>query len=106
MGARQRTLLIAVAHGRSHPVDKSKKWGLGVVFLRVSLRHPALAGEAVRMALATAAPKWFLRFPFLPSPEPRYRDWRLQTAYKNPDGQPSPREIEEFLRWRRGLRRI
>ena len=79
---------------------------MGSVFLRVVVRHPELAAEAIRVTLATAAPGWFLRFPFLPSPEPTYRDWRLQTAYGHRDRQPTPREVEEFLRWRRELRRL
>ncbi len=56
--------------------------------------------------MATAAPGWVLRFPFLPVPETTYRDWRLLTAYGSDDHQPSPKEVEEFLRWRREIRRI
>ena len=78
---------------------------LGIVFLQVTVRHPSLAAEAVRLALATSAPGWLLRFPFLPRPEASYRDWRLLTAYGSSDGRPSVTEIEEFLRWRRALRR-
>lgn len=70
------------------------------------IRRPSLAMEAIRVAAATAPPRWFLRLPFLPNPEPTYRDWRLQTAYGSREHEPSPREIEEFLRWRRGLRRL
>lgn len=76
-----------------------------IVFLKVVVRHPGLAGEAIRLAGATAAPGWFRRVPFLPRPEPTYRDWRLSTAYGRCDQNPTPKEMEEFLRWRKRLRR-
>lgn len=79
---------------------------MGTVFVRVVLSHPSLACEAIRLAAATAAPDWFRKAPFVPRPEPRYRDWRLQTAYGRPDATPTEREVEEFLRWRRNLRRF
>lgn len=79
---------------------------MGTVFLRVAFRHPSLAWEAIRLALATAAPGWFRKAPFVPRPEPLYRDWRLLTAYGRPDATPTEREMEEFLRWRRNLRRL
>lgn len=77
----------------------------GTVFLRVAVRHPSLAWEAIRLAAATAAPGWFRKAPFVPRPEPRYLDWRMLTAYGRPDAAPTEREVEEFLRWRRTLRR-
>lgn len=77
---------------------------IGTVFVRVVVRHPSLACEAIRLAAATAAPDWFRKAPFVPRPEPRYRDWRLLTAYGRPDAIPTEREMEEFLRWRRNLR--
>ena len=80
--------------------------GLGKVFLGVVVRYPSLAPEAVRLALATSAPGWLGKFPFLPRPEPVYRDWRLVTAYGRRDCLPSPTEMEEFLRWRRSMRRL
>ena len=41
---------------------------LSKVFVRVVLRHPVLAVEALRLALATATPGWLLKPPFLPRP--------------------------------------
>jgi len=79
--------------------------GLGTVFLRVVLRHPVLATEALRTALATATPGWFRQPPFLPRPEPTYRDWRLATAYGRSDADPSTKEMVEYLQWRRTLRK-
>ena len=79
---------------------------LGTVFVRVVVRHPSLAAEALRLALATTAPGRLRSFPFLPRPEPIYRDWRLATAYGRSDGLPSFTEMVEFLQWRRNLRKI
>ena len=70
------------------------------------VRHPVLAAEAIRLALATAAPGWMRKMPYLPRPEPHYRDWRLATAYGRSDSLPSPREMVDYLRWRRSLRRL
>lgn len=75
------------------------------MFLRVVVRHPSLVWEAVRMALATASPDWFKKVPFVPRPEPSYRNWRLLTAYGRAETLPTESEVEEFLRWRRNLRR-
>lgn len=77
---------------------------MGKVFLQVVLRHPVLAAEALRLALATAKPGWLLKPPFLPRPEPTYRDWRLATAYGRADVQPSTAEVVEYLQWRRSMR--
>ena len=79
---------------------------MGTIFVRVAVRHPSLALEAVRLAAATAAPGWFRKAPFVPRPEPGYLDWRMLTAYGRPDAIPTEREVEEFLRWRRALRRL
>ena len=76
----------------------------GALF-RAALRRPALGLEAVRTALASAAPGWARRFPFLPRPAPSYLDWRLTTAYGRPDAAPSPEEAAEFLSWRRRMRK-
>ncbi len=79
---------------------------VGTVFVRVVARHPSLACEAIRLAAATAAPDWFRKAPFMPRPEPGYLDWRMRTAYGRPDATPTETEVEEFLRWRRTLRRL
>ena len=79
--------------------------GLGKMFLGVVVRHPSLAPEAVRLALATSASGWLGTFPFLPRPDPVYRDWRLATAYGSSETQPSATEVVEYLRWRRAIRK-
>lgn len=99
METRQRTV-VNPAPGRRH-----MRRSLGRLFLGVAISHPLLAAEAVRFALATSAPGWFRKPPFLPVPEPEYRDWRLITAYGRTGHLPSPVEVEDFLRWRRSIRR-
>ncbi|MDE0138390.1 MAG: hypothetical protein OXM57_07865 [bacterium] len=79
---------------------------MGTIFVKVAARHPSLAWETIRLAAATAAPGWFRKAPFVPRPEPGYLEWRMQTAYGRPDSTPTETEVEEFLRWRRTLRRV
>lgn len=79
--------------------------GAAGAFLRAAVRRPGLGLEAVRTALAVAAPGWARRFPFLPRPAASYLDWRLTTAYGRPDAAPSPEETAEFLSWRRKMRK-
>lgn len=78
---------------------------LGTAFLRIALRHPVLGVEALRLALATATRGWIRRPPFLPRPEPTYRDWRLATAYGRSNTRPTDKEVLEYLRWRRNMRK-
>lgn len=79
--------------------------GAAGAVLRAAVRRPGLGLEAVRTALAVAAPGWARRFPFLPRPAPSYLDWRMTTAYGRPDAAPSPEETAEFLGWRRSMRK-
>ncbi len=76
----------------------------GIVW-RVLLRRPGLAAEAARLAAAAAPRGWFRRPPFLPIPDPEYLRWRMAAAYGRPDRKPTVREMEDFLVWRRRLRR-
>ena len=75
------------------------------VVLRAVLRRPGLTAEAVRLAAAVAPRGWWRRPPHLPLPDSEYRQWRLTTAYGRGDRAPTVREMEEFLAWRRRLRR-
>ena len=83
----------------------SRSYQLFGVFVRVILRNPTLAIEAIRFAWATAPAGWIRRPPFLPLPDPAYRDWRLTTAYGRSDAPTTTTEMREFLEWRRGMRR-
>lgn len=78
---------------------------LAGVVLRAVLRRPGLAAEAVRLAAAVVPRGWWRRPPHLPLPDSEYRRWRLTTAYGRGDQAPTVREMEEFLTWRRRLRR-
>ena len=50
---------------------------LTFVFLRVIARHPTLAPELCRFAASVSRRDWMRRWPFLPLPDRRYRDWRI-----------------------------
>ena len=69
------------------------------------LKRPALWGEAARAGLATAARGWWRRPPFLPTPDARYLDWRVGTAYGRPDADPPEDDVAAYLRWRTRMRR-
>ncbi|MEO5511802.1 MAG: hypothetical protein ABIV28_05020, partial [Longimicrobiales bacterium] len=47
---------------------------------------------------------WYRIPPFLPVPTPEYMEWRMYTAY-GPDGEPTPIELERYLRWIRWMNR-
>lgn len=102
----QRTMVKPEAGRRRRARDRGRApHGLVRLFLGVAIRHPGLAAEGVRFALAVSAPGWARTTPFLPVAEPTYRDWRLITAYGTAEHLPSAGEIKDFLRWRRRIRR-
>lgn len=68
------------------------------------LRRPALAVELVSAAWTFRARGWYRRFPFLPLPPRSYMEWRMETAYGDPDAVPPPDELVRYLRWARRMR--
>ena len=90
----------------SPEVSMSRSTQLFTVFLRAVVRRPTLAPEVIRFGLATARPDWMRRMPFAPLPEPAYLEWRLVTAYGHSDHPVTVKEMQEFLEWRRALRRV
>lgn len=74
--------------------------------LLASLRRPALAATALRLALASAPRGWWRKAPYLPLADPEYLGWRMDTAYGTAGGTLTAREAGEFLAWTRRLRRI
>lgn len=67
-------------------------------------RHPALWGTAVRQVLVLAVPGWWRRWPPLPTPDPDYLRFRLQTAYGDADRAPEPGDVVTYLHWCRQWR--
>ncbi len=68
-------------------------------------RRPRLWVEGLRAAGATAPRRWWRTPPFLPTPDPRYMDWRVTTAYGSPDAEVAQDDVAAFLRWRGRMRR-
>ena len=67
-------------------------------------RHPSLWGTAVGQVVRLARPRWWRRWPPLPSPVPEYVRFRLQTQYGDPDREPEPADVVTYLRWCRDYR--
>ena len=61
--------------------------------------RPRLWGVAVAQALRLAAPGWWRRWPPLPLPDRAYLRFRLQTAYGDPEADPSPEDVVAYLEW-------
>ena len=72
---------------------------------RALVTRPGLWGEAVRAAVATSPRRWWRRRPYLPTPDPRYLDWRVTTAYGRADAEPPGEDVAAFLEWRTRMRR-
>lgn len=68
------------------------------------LRKPGLVVDLLDAAWAFRARGWYRRFPFLPLPPRSYLEWRMETAYGDPEAVPPPEELGRFLRWARRMR--
>ena len=72
--------------------------------LRLALRallRPQLAIDLVRLAWSFRAREWWRRPPFLPIPPREYMQWRMFTAYGDPNAVPPVNDVVSFARWRR-----
>lgn len=66
--------------------------------LAVAVRPPLWA-VAVRQVFRLARPGWWRRWPPLPLPDAGYLRFRSQTAYGDPDAQPTPEDVVAYLQW-------
>ena len=74
------------------------------MYLRLALRallRPQLAIDLVRLAWSFRAREWWRRPPFLPIPPREYMQWRMFTAYGDPNAVPPANDVVSFARWRR-----
>ncbi|VAW06698.1 hypothetical protein MNBD_ACTINO01-1600 [hydrothermal vent metagenome] len=69
--------------------------------VRVVARHPTLWMTALGSAAALAPRRWWMRWPFLPIPDPDVVSWRVTTAYGHGEMALVPEDLILYLRWRR-----
>ena len=75
-----------------------------MLYLRLALRalvRPQLAVDLLRLAWSFRARAWWRRPPFLPIPPREYMQWRMFTAYGDPNAVPPVNDVVSFARWRR-----
>ena len=68
------------------------------------MRRPRLWGEAVRTVGAMSGRAWWKTRPFLPLPDPTYMAWRRATAYGSETASATPKDLIDYLEWRRRFR--
>lgn len=83
--------------------------GPGPLVIAAVVVRPWLWRDALGLALAFAARRWWGRSPWLPVPDRDYVRWRLQTAYggdgTTPPGADETHDLLSLVRFRRELRR-
>lgn len=70
------------------------------------LRRPALWGVAIAQLVRLAPRGWWRRWPPLPSPDPSYLRFRLQTQYGDAAREPEPADVVAYLQWCRRYGRV
>lgn len=70
----------------------------------MAVRRPRLIPYLLGAAWAFRARGWYGRPPFLPLPPRSYLRWRLDTAYGDPEAEPSIDEVERYLVWTARMR--
>ncbi|MDQ1445735.1 MAG: hypothetical protein QOI20_2199 [Acidimicrobiaceae bacterium] len=70
------------------------------------LTRPRLWGTAVVQVGLLAPRGWWRRRPYLPTPDPAYLAFRLQTMYGDPGHQPEPADVVTYLEWCRSMHRL
>ena len=64
-----------------------------------AIRRPRLGLDLIRVAWRFRSRSWYMRFPFLPLPDPTYVKWRMHTAYGDYDAIPPAGDVERYARW-------
>jgi hypothetical protein len=67
-------------------------------------RRPDLWRTALRQVVILAPPRWWRRWPPLPTPDQAYLHFRLQTAYGNGGEAVPPSDVVGYLEWCRMVR--
>jgi hypothetical protein len=76
-----------------------------VPLARAVLAHPALWPTALSQAARLARRGWWRRWPPLPTPDPGWTAFRLETQYGDAGATPEPGDVVDWLRWCRASRR-
>ena len=87
------------------PVARS--WGpLAAALVGRALVNPRLALDLLKTAWAFRRRRWWATAPFLPTPDPTYLRWRMDTAYGDEATIPPVEDVVRFARWRRETMRL
>ncbi len=89
---------------RHRPARGHRAWALRAT--AAVARRPELWATAVRQLGVLAPPGWWRRAPWLPTPDPAYLRFRLQTAYGDPERRPEPADVVTYLHWCRAWPRV
>ena len=73
--------------------------------VRAVLRRPSLWLTALLQAGDFAPRGWWHRKPFLPLPDAKYLEFRLETQYGT-TGTPEAHHVVEYLEWCRSMRKL
>ncbi|HXW35247.1 MAG TPA: hypothetical protein VEJ87_11770, partial [Acidimicrobiales bacterium] len=85
--------------GSSDATDLVTGPRLGPVLQAVAV-HPGLWVVALSQALRLARPRWWARWPPIPTPDPTFWRFRVQTAYGGDgDGIPTKEDVRAYLKW-------
>jgi len=93
--------------GIRHPGGDLRSEGESTVYwniAKMAVRRPRLIPYLLSAAWAFRARDWYRRPPFLPLPPRSYLEWRLDTAYGDPDVTPPIDEFERYLVWSAAMR--
>jgi hypothetical protein len=72
---------------------------LSLALIGRSIIRPSVGVDLLRVAWRFRKRQWYMRFPFLPLPDPTYIRWRMYTAYGDYDAVPPARDVERYARW-------
>ena len=64
-----------------------------------AIRSPATALGLLRVAWNFRRRGWWRQPPFLPIPPREYVQWRMHTAYGDPETVPPPDDVARYSRW-------
>ena len=85
----------------------ARSWGpLAAALVWRALVNPRLALDLLKTGWAFRRRHWWASAPFLPTPDPTYLRWRMDTAYGDEAAIPPVEDVVRFARWRRETMRL